>query len=187
MPTTPVWSLPYPCAGETIDPSIFCDFSQAVDEGLALINANAEFVANRPNARIDRTANLNTFAAGVTSNVQFNSEVVDNSGMVNLGSSSTDVVIPVAGVYWACFSVGGFSTFTTWTRYQMVVTQNGTSLIFRKYIVAVAQGTPADNTIQGVLVCQAGDIIRGTFTFFGTGGPMQVSRGSLSVSFICDL
>lgn len=184
MPFTPVWNLPYPCAGETIDPSIFCDFSRAVDGALVVINDNAEFVANRPNARMDRVGNANTFAAGVTTIVQYNTVVFDNSSMVTLG---TDIQAPVAGVYWACFSIGGFSTFTTWTRYQMTVTQNGTPFIFRKFMVATAQGTPADNTVQGVLVCQAGDVIRSTFTFYGTGGPMQISRGSLSVSFICDL
>lgn len=187
MPSTPVWNLPYPCAGETIDPSIFCDFSDAVDTALTEVNANAEFVANRPNVRVDRVGNANTFAAGVASNVQFNTEVFDNSGMADLGVSSTNITIPTAGVYWACFSLGGFATFTTWTRYQMTVSQNATNFIFRKFMVATAQGTPLNNTIQGVLVCQAGDIIRGTFTFIGTGGPMQISRGSLSVSFICDL
>lgn len=187
MPFTPVWSLPYPCAGDTIDPTIFCDFSQAVDDALGTINANAEFVANRPNARMDRVGNANTFAAGVASNVQFNTETFDNSGMIDLALNNTLATISTEGVYWVCFSVGGFSTFTTWTRYQMAISQNGTNRIYRKYMVNTAQGTPGDNTIQGVLVCTGGDTVRGSFTFIGTGGPMQISRASLSISFICDL
>lgn len=187
MPTTPVWDLPYPCAGETMDPAIFCDFSNAVDAALVTVNANAEFVANRPNARIDRTANANTFAAGVATNVQFDTEVFDNDGMATLSTDNAGLLVNTPGVYWASFSVGGMATFTTWTRYNMVITQAGNARIFRKFIVVIAQGTPADNTITGALVCQAGDIIRGQFTFTGTGGPMQMSRANLSLSFICDL
>lgn len=187
MPTTPVWNLPYPCAGDVIDPAIFCEFSDAVDAAMVTIGNNAEFVANRPNARVDRVSNLNTFAAGAAVNVQFNSEYFDNDNMVDLGADSAALTIRTPGVYWVMFSTGGYSTFTTWTRYLMAITQNGSSLIFRKYLVATAQGTPANNTIQGVLVCQANDVIRGLFSFAGTGGPMQMSRGSLSASFICDL
>ena len=52
--TTPNFSLPYPCAGETFDPAIFCEFSDALDAALVTVIANADFVANRPYARIDR-------------------------------------------------------------------------------------------------------------------------------------
>jgi hypothetical protein len=187
MPTTPVWNLPYPCAGETIDPSIFCDFSDAVDAALVTINANAEFVANRPNVRLDRTGSVNTFAAGVGVNVQYNSVNFDNDGMANLGADPAVLTVQTPGVYWATFSLGGFSTFTTWTRYLMLVSVNGGNWIFRKYMVNTAQGTPADNTIQGALVCQAGDQIRTIFQFIGTGGPMVATRGSFCLSFICDL
>lgn len=187
MPSTPVWNLPYPCAGDTIDPSIFCEFSDAVDTALASVNENAAFVLRRPNARVDRVSNINTFAAGVASNAQFNSEYFDNDNMGNLGSDAAALTIQTPGVYWVMFSLGGFATFTTWTRYLMAISQAGTNRIFRKFMVNTAQGTPSDNTIQGVLVCQAGDVIRGAFTFIGTGGPMQASRGSLSASFICDL
>lgn len=187
MPSTPVWGLPYPCAGETMDPSIFCDFSDAVDAALVTLNTNAEFVANRPNARIDRTANANTFVAGAASNVTFNTEVFDNDAMVDLAADSARIFINTSGIYWVSFSVGGFATFTTWTRYLMNITQAGNSRVYRKFIVNTAQSTPTDNTITGALRCQAGDTIRGAFTFFGTGGPMQMSRASLSASFICDL
>lgn len=187
MPSTPVWGLPYPCAGETIDPAIFCEFSDAVDAALVTINTNAEFVANRPSVRIDRTANANTFAAGVASNVQFDTEFFDNDAMADLTVSNSQITVTTPGVYWVSFSVGGLATFTTWTRYFLNVTQNGTNRVYRKYIVNIPQGTPSDNTIEGVLICQAGDLVRGAFTFFGTGGPMQMSQASLSMSFICDL
>lgn len=187
MPTTPVWSLPYPCAGDNIDPDIFCQFSDAVDAALVTINNNAEFVANRPNARIDRTANANTFTAGAAAAVQFDTEVFDNDGMATLSSSNNSLFVNTPGLYWVSFSVGGFATFTTWTRYLMNIVQNGGSRIYRKFIVNTAQSIPTDNTITGVLQCQLGDVITANFTFIGTGGPMQMSRGSLSMSFICDL
>lgn len=187
MPSTPVWNLPYPCAGDNIDPAIFCEFSDAVDAALATLNDQADFVANRPNARIDRTASSNTFAAGVASMVQFDTEVFDNRGMADLSVDNTALTVSFSGIYWASFSVGGFSTFTTWTRYLMNIVQNGNSRIYRKFIVNTAQSTPTDNTITGVLQCQAGDIIRGNFTFIGTGGPMVMTRANLSLSFICDL
>ena len=187
MPTTPVWAIPYPCAGDTIDPGIFCEFSQAVDNALVFLNDESTFVTNRPNARITRTANANTFAAGVATNVTFDTEVFDNSSMVDLGTDNAAITIPVDGVYWAMFSVGGMATFTTWTNYFMQITQGGTRRVSRKYNVVTAQSVPADNTIFGVITCSAGDIIRGQYTFIGTGGPQTMSRASLSVSFICDL
>lgn len=184
---TPVWNLPYPCAGETIDPDIFCEFSNAVDSAMETINDNAEFAANRPNARIDRTLSLpTTFAAGVATPVTFDTEVFDNNNMANLGISNGVLTIQTPGLYWVSFSVGGFTVFTTWTRYLMSITQNGLARTNRKFMINVAQSIPANNTITGVVLCAAGDLIRGQFTFIGTGGPMQISRGSLSASFICD-
>lgn len=184
---TPAWNLPYPCAGDTIDPAIFCNFSSAVDIALSVVAANADFVAHRPNARVDRTANATTYVPGLAGNVTFNTEVFDNNNFASLGVDNTLVTIQTPGLYWASFSLGGFSVFTTWTRYLMNITQNGTGRIYRKFLVNTAQSTPTDNTISGVLQCQAGDQIRAQFTFIGTGGPMEISRGSLSLSFICDL
>lgn len=184
---TPVWGLPYPCASDTIDPTIFCEFSEAVDAALVTLNDEAEFLVNRPGARITRTANANTFAAGVASNVTFDTNVFDNQGAVDLGTDNAAITIPFDGVYWVSFSVGGMLTFTTWTAYFMNVTQNGTRRVARKYNVVTAQSVPTDNTVFGVITCSAGDIIRGQYTFIGTGGPQTMSRASLSVAFICDL
>lgn len=187
MPTTPVWNLPYPCAGDTIDPDIFCDFSRAVDTALVTLNANAEFVLNRPNARVDRTANANTFTANTATNVEFDTEFFDNDEIADLAATNNALTVRTAGVYWATFAAGGFATFTTWTQYYMNITQNATTRISRKFVVDTVVDIPVDNSITGVIVCQVGDVIRGQFTFFGTGGPMQMSRGRLSLSFICDL
>jgi hypothetical protein len=187
MPVTPNWSLPYPCSGDTIDPSIFCDFSDAVDTALTTVSANADFVANRPNARITRNSSLGTFTAGAATNVQFDTELFDNDNMASLGVDNAALTIQTPGVYWIQFSLGNFSVFTTWTRYLFNVTQNGTSRIYRKWIVDTGDQTPTGNSIQGIVVCQAADVIRGQFTFIGTGGPMVATSGSLSASFICDL
>lgn len=181
------WALPYPCAGETIDPTIFCAFSNAVDAALVSVTENAEFVANRPNARIDRVGNLNTFAAGAGVSPQFNVEFFDNNNMANLAGDNLGFVVQTPGIYWVSFSLGGFSTFTTWTRYLMMISVAGSNWVFRKFLVNTAESTPEDNTIHGVVQCQAGDTIRGVMQFIGTGGPMNISRGSLSASFICDL
>lgn len=183
---TPVWNLPYPCAGDNIDSTVFCNFSNAVDTALSTVAANAAFVTNRPNLRIDRTANATTHPAGLPGNITFDTEVFDNDNLVDLSVDNTLVVIRTPGLYWVSLSLGGFTTFTTWTRYMMTIQQNFTSRIYRKFLVNTAQSTPTDNTISGVLQCQIGDQIRGQFTFIGTGGPMQISRGSLSISFICD-
>lgn len=185
--STPVWGLPYPCASDTIDPGIFCDFSEAVDQALVALTDEAIFLTNRPNARITRNANANTFAAGVASNVTFDTEAFDNQGAVNLGTDNAAITIPFDGVYWVMFSVGGMATFTTWTGYFLQINQNGTRRVARKYNVVTAQSVPTDNTIFGTLTCSAGDVIRGQYTFIGTGGPQTMSRASLSVSFICDL
>lgn len=184
---TPNFSLPYPCAGETIDPAIFCEFSDALDAALVTVNANADFVANRPNARIDRGSGLNTFAVGVATNVQFSTEVFDNDTMVDLGADNAAITVVTPGVYWAQFMVGTITTFTTWTRYRLTITQNGTANIGRKFIYSTADAFFTANSIYGVLVCQAGDVIRGQYLWNGTGGPQVMNSGSLSMSFICDL
>lgn len=184
------WAIPYPCAGENLDPAAFCNFSDAVDAALTVVDANASFVAHRPNVRIDRTSSLNTFAAGVATNVQYDTVAFDDAGMADLGSDNTLLTsdFDAPGVYWATFSIGGFATFTTWTRYLMAIQHNGVNRIYRKYMVNTGSGTtPEDNTIQGVLVCQPGDLVRTQFTFIGTGGPMVATRGSFGLSFICDL
>lgn len=185
--STPVWNIPYPCASDTIDPAIFCEFSEAVDAALVSLNDEAEFLVNRPGARITRTANANTFTAGAATTVTYDTTEFDNQGAVDLGTDNTAITIPFDGVYWASFSVGGMATFTTWTGYYMNIIQNGTTRISRKYNVVTAQSVPTDNTVFGVLTCSAGNIVRGQYTFIGTGGPQTMSRASLSVAFICDL
>ena len=182
-----MWGIPYPCSGDTIDPSIFCDFSTAVDAALTTLAEQATFVQNRPNARADRTAPGNTFAVGVATNMQLDTETFDNDGMVNLVADSSAITIQTPGLYWATMQVGGMGPFTTWTTYRLAITQNGTSRISRKFVVVLAQATPSDQSIYGVLVCQAGDVLRGQYTWTGSGGPQGMTRGSLSASFICDL
>lgn len=181
------WSLPYPCAGDTIDPSIFCDFSNAVDMALSTVSANADFVANRPTARIDRTVSSNTITVNVPTNVQFDTEIFDNDGMADLVVDNSGITVVTPGVYWASFTVGGISTFTTWARYRMRIMQNGTSFIARKFIIDTGLSVFTDQNIYGALHCQAGDVIRGEYAWNGTGGPQTMTRGSLSLSFICDL
>lgn len=181
------WSLPYPCAGDTIDPSIFCEFSNAVDSALSIVSANAVFVANRPTARIDRTASSNTFTVNVATNVQFDTERFDNDAMANLAVDNAAITVATPGIYWASFMVGGISTFTTWTRYRMRITQNATPFIARKFMIDTGLSVFTDQNIYGALHCQAGDVIRGEYIWNGTGGPQTMTRGSLSLSFICDL
>lgn len=184
---TPNWALPYPCSGETIDPDIFCDFSEALDVALATINDRTTFVANRPNSRLNRFGGAQTFAVNVNTVVQWNSEMYDNNAMTDLTLDNTIITVNTPGLYWVTFVVGGVANFTTWTRYQLQITQNATARVSRKFIIDTGVATFSDNSINGLLVCQAGDLIRGQYLWNGTGGPQVMSRGSLSASFICDL
>lgn len=187
MPFTPNWNLPYPCSGEAIDPSIFCDFSEALDVALATVAENTRQIANRPNARLNRVGGAQTFPVNVNTVVDFTTEMYDNNGMTDLGVSASIVMVNVPGLYWVTFAMGGNANFTTWTRYQMQITQNGVARVSRKFILDTAIATFTDNSINGLLVCQAGDQIRAQYLWNGTGGPQIMSRGSLSASFICDL
>jgi hypothetical protein len=190
MPETPNWHIPYPCSGSSIDsevPGIFCDFSGAIDEAITEVARQADAAANRPNARANRLGSAQTFAVNVAANVQWNQEMYDNNSMINLAGDNTIITIQTPGVYWVTFAIGGIATFTTWTRYQMQITQNTVARVSRKFIIDTGSALFSDNSIHGALVCQAGDLIRGSYLWNGTGGPQVMGRGSLSASFVCDL
>lgn len=184
---TPNWGIPYPCSGSTIDPDVFCQFSSGIDTAITQVSQLADVAANPPNVQVSRTGSAQTFAVNVAANIQWTTEVYDNGGMADLGGDNTILTVQTPGLYWVALTFGGIANFTTWTRYQAQITQNAVARISRKFIIDTGAALFSDNSIHGVLVCQAGDLIRGSYLWNGTGGPQVMSRGSLSASFICDL
>lgn len=150
--STPIFGFPYPCPGETVNPSSFLNLANAIDAKLAQLSADESAALNRPNAR-RQTANL--------SNSATNSVVAVTTGA---GSSFT---IPAAGVWIVTAflpSVGGAGVTN---ELRLRVRQNTTPRfgVTRNSTVFLT----FQNTICiGALVCAVGDVIDTDFFYTGT-------------------
>jgi len=186
---TPIWQIPYPCVGEDVDPSIFCEFADAVDAALYALDAEDTFARNRPNGKVLRSQLVTpTFPSGSTVTFTWDVEEFDNDGMVALPSPTTDrFTIQTDGVYQFVLNMDDMFNFTTITQFSLIIEQNGTVRARRKWKPS-ASGSPFDGTqVKGTFPCVASDVITGRFNWTGTGGPATDGIGWFSATFVCDL
>lgn len=148
--STPIYGFPYPCPGETVNPSSFLNLANAIDTKLNDLAADESAALNRPNGRRQSVANTAT-----------NSVLSVTTGV---GSSFT---IPAAGVWIVTAfvpSIGGLGLFN---EIRLRVRQNTTPRF------GVTRNTTTGITFFntfciGPLVCAAGDTIDSDFFYTGT-------------------
>lgn len=168
---TPNWGFPYPCSGETIDCLIFEQFAEAVQTTLSDMNIFADTALNRPTASV--VGGIQTVAVGVSTNATYTTENYDNFGMADLAVNNDRLTVQADGVYMVTTALILGPTFTTITSNAVAISKNGT-ILYRKKSSSNTD-TPMAVTVTGLIGCVAGDILRSSILWTGTGGPIEVT------------
>lgn len=180
MPVTPNWNIPYPCAGETIDCTVFQAFTQAIQDAVTGLDDLSTDILNRPAAKV--TGGSQAIAVGVSTNATYTTEVYDNAAMANLGVNNDRLTITTSGMYMVtAWSVLG-SGFTTITSNAVAITNNAT-VLYRKKNSSDTNLTMAVS-VTGLINCTAGDVLRASILWTGTGGPLNTFTTDLSARFV---
>lgn len=179
MPETPVYGIAYPCSGDTIDPSVLATFATTLDAALTQGQAELEEVTSRPNAQMSATATQNV-VINTNTDLTYATEVYDNDGIVDLGVSTSALIIQTAGAYfiWGTFRlVGGFATLTS---VNVILTVNGVE----RGRVITSNDDDINYELSMPMNLAVGDLVRMQARWTGTGGPAEVTTRLLSASFI---
>lgn len=177
---TPNWSIPYPCAGETVDCTIFSSFTNAIQDALTGMDELSTDVLNRPATSV--TGSSQAIAVAVSTNATYTTEVYDNGTMADLAVNNDRLTVQVPGMYMITAYSDLGSPFTTMTSNAAAITVNGVVLYRKKN----SSDTNLDMnvTVTGLVNCLAGDIIRMSILWTGTGGPLNTFTSTLSARLV---
>lgn len=162
--------LPYPYVTETVSAASQQALATAIETSLAAVDALRVDALKPPTCIVDRfgsvaiTVNTDT-AATLTAN-----NFTDPSSMHSISVNTDQVILPTGGIYLV-HGEANLTATTTLTAVKTGITQNGTQ-VFAK------QSSPKGAALgwildcDGVVIGQAGDIIRliGRWSGTGTGG-----------------
>jgi hypothetical protein len=162
--------LPYPLIGETVSATSQQNLATAIEASLAATDVIRLDALKPPTCMAFRfgsvaiTVNTDT-AANLTSST-FN----DPTSMHSTSVNTDQVILPTSGV-WLIHGEANLTATTTLTAVKVAITQNGTQ-VFAQQSSPKAGGTGWILDTDAVVVGQAGDIIRlsGRWSGTGTGG-----------------
>lgn len=175
---TPVFAIPYPCAGENIDCTVFESFTDAIQSAVDSVRVVESQALNRPSARATATAPQAGFVANTPANLVFQVETYDNDNMIDLAVDNTAITIQTAG--WYVFAASCNNTVqATITSDALALSQNGTVVYRRKYSQAAANAQAPGLQVVGLFNCAAADVIRAVFLYTGGATVPTVTAATL--------
>lgn len=146
--TTPIYALPYPCPGDTVDATDFQDLALAIEAKMIDIEADYLLALNRFNS--DDGGTVQTIATGV-----------DTVILV------PQYTIPLAGVYVVTAHLFPASAPATINATRIRVRQGAVSRF--GFTANNELNTTRNVMAVGVIVAAAGDVISATALFSGAG------------------
>lgn len=180
---TPNFAIPYPCAGETIDPTVFQDFADGVEQALTDVQNAADETLNRPVGSL-RTATAGTSTAvGVTTAMTYSTTEFLTGGLVAIANGFTT---PTGGVWMVTAQFSGLTTVTSVTSWAGEIQAGGVVQYRRKQGYNVATTNADFINVSGLVYCAAACNITGHFVWTGSGGPL-FAWSRISIAKLCDL
>jgi hypothetical protein len=182
---TPAWGIRYPFVNELIDPAAFKDFADDVDASLDVIQAAQNTAATgRLWCKVSRAEGPDTLAQNVATDVVWTTQASgDDPG--NWWTSGANIILPARGLYQVFVFYGQHNNIlpTTVASQMVRVKVNGTYRLGRRY-VPIAPATITDrNACSGVVYCaSAGHALAATYSWHGTGGPIEFPDMVLEVT-----
>lgn len=187
--STPVLGLRYPFIGEPITTATFAnlatDIETATNDTLTLVNAEL-----KPQVCMITASLTQTFAQAVETTVIWD-PTVDNqqfrpfrnpNGIFNAGAP-TDLTIQEAGVYMVTVVDMAISSFTTLVSMRVLVYKAGVVQFGERRNENDGSSGSLQEQIQGLVVCNVGEVIQVRILWTGTGGPGTM--GNLGWPQIC--
>lgn len=164
--STPIYGIPYPCLTDVVDAAAFQDFADAVDAALAAVNVVATEALNRPAATVLQLGAPLALAVGVTTTATYNTEVMDNDGMGNLGVANDRLTVQTAGTYLVTFNATISTNGGVLTAGSVALGRSG-SILYRK-----KDGNPLNSSVSlniaGVFDAAVGQTFSGHLVYAGT-------------------
>lgn len=184
---TPNFAIQYPCAGETINPTVFQAFADDVEAALATVDAAATAALNRPSAAIRDSGTSIPF--GAMAALSFDSTDFTTPASISVGATGFTVLEP--GVYMVTLEAGSDTVPTTVTSWSAEILVAGTVIWRRKLSQPGAPSTPPapfsdDLNLAGLAVVTAGQLVSFQWGWTGTGINMAVTARA-TINKISDL
>lgn len=174
--STPNFAIPYPCAGETIDPGVFQDFADGVEAALATVDALSAAALARPNAAIKNTAGQSiAFGAAVALTLP----ITDFATGVTAAAGGFTILTD--GIYMLTLEASTSSATTTVSSWAAEILQAGTARYRRKLSPNPATTIAGGINLAGLISATAGQAITFQWQWTGAGANLSViSRATIN-------
>ena len=178
---TPVLGIRYPCSGDTIDSSVFANFTNDIQAALLTGDAAVASAANRPAAQVQGETPTQSVVINTATVMTYTTEVFDNDDMADIAVNNDRLTIVTGGLYLCGAQVTTLTGFATISSMTVNLTVNGTT-VYRYKTPGFGFGSAQINRVP--LDLNAGDILRAETRWTGTGGPANLSYRELTAEMI---
>lgn len=185
MPSTPVFAIPYPCSGDTIDAGVIQDWAEGIDAAVSSVDAVATAALNRPSLYAQSPATGQAYATGVAADISF-STVTFARGSYTYTLPTTTFIINTPGIYRMSGQVSMMSSLVATTTRWRVELRAGTQLASRLVNFGDLAAVVMPLVAEGLFIVTAGTVVTLNLQWIGTGGP-ATAFGTLSMNKIADL
>ena len=124
---TPVFAIPYPCAGEIIDAGVFQDFADGVEAALSAVDTLSAAALARPNAAIKNTAGQSIAFGAATALTLPTTDFA-----TGVTAAAGGFTILTNGIYMLTLEAGSTTSTTSATSWAAEIVQAGTVRYRRK-------------------------------------------------------
>lgn len=172
--STPIYAIPYPCPGETIDSAVFADFANAVDAAMTSVSATETEALTRPTAKVYLAGAPSALAANVELQLSYDTEAWDNDGMATVPGNT--LVVQTAGTYNVVGACIIATTAGTFTGAQIAIKKNGVL----HYVHRDDSGDLSDVSmyLSGLIDAVPADVLSFHAIKFGGGGGTGLATGA---------
>lgn len=177
---TPNFAIEYPCAGETIDATVFQTFADGVEAALTSAAALTAGALQRPRAAMRDSGT--SAAAGAGTVLSFDS----NDFATGVTAAAAGFTILADGIYMADLEAGSTTSTTTVTSWAAAIRRAGVTVWRRKNSPNPSLTSARTLNVSGPIICTAGQLIDFTWVWSGAGINVDVIARA-SISKICDL
>lgn len=178
---TPNFGIQYPCAGETIDPTVFQTFADDVEAALATVDALSAAALQRPRGLIRRTT-AQSIAPGAMTAISW--QVTEFSSGVTAGA--TGFTLTSDGIYFVSFNANAGGAPTSITSWAGEISVAGVVKYRRKISEFPAHLTPGSFNVAGLISGTAGNLVAHAYGWTGV-APNVDFFGRATINKISDL
>lgn len=173
---TPVFAIPYPCAGEIIDAGVFQDFADGVEAALSTVDTLSAAALARPGAAINNGAG-DSIAFGAATAMVYGTTIFSTGVTTGLGGFT----ILTDGIYMVTLEAGSTTSTTSATSWAAEIVQAGTVRYRRKVSPNPATTQAGFLNVVGIIQATAGQAITFQWQWTGAGANLSVtSRATIN-------